>query len=332
MFGDGRFFTPSGKARLLPIEPRSPVNGVDESFPFILNTGRVRDQWHTMTRTGKSPRLSEHSPEPYVSVHPEDAARAGVQEAQLVRLFSRWGEMIGRCRIDEGQRRGELFAPMHWNEQFASRGRVDAVVNPELDPLSGQPELKHTPVRLLPFDSVWHGFILSRRKLQPEGVSYWAQATGDGFFRYELAGEQMPGDWSAWARGYLCSADNDVNWVELLDVGAQKYRGVRMVGERMESCIFIAPDYELPSRSWLASLFEKTALTGDERRALLTGKPPVGQIDAGRVVCACFHVGERTIRDAIDKQGLSSVEQISACTKAGTGCGSCVAELKGMLP
>ena len=331
MFSDGRFFTPSGKARFQAIEPRLPANAPSDDFPFVLNTGRVRDQWHTMTRTGKAARLSEHSPEPYIAMHPDDAASTALGEGELARVFSRWGEMIGRVRLDGGQRRGDLFVPMHWNEQFSSMGKVGAVVNPECDPFSGQPESKHTPVRLQSYQTSWHGFILSRRELALQGISYWARATGSGFYRYELAGEQLAGDWPAWARGYLCASDDDVNWVELLDSGAQTYRGVRMINDQVESCIFIAPDNALPSRSWLASLFEKEALDDDERRALLTGRPPVGQVDVGRVVCACFNVGENTIRDAIQEHGLKSADEIGKCLNAGTNCGSCVPELKKML-
>ncbi len=331
MFSDGRYFTPSQKARMLAITPRTPVNAPNNDFPLILNSGRIRDQWHTMTRTGKAARLSEHSPEPYIAIHPEDAARFRIREDQLVSVFSRWGEMIGRARFDQGLRRGDVFAPMHWNEQFASCGRVGAVVNPETDPYSGQPELKHTPVRIAPFDSAWHGFILSRRKLHLHGIRYWARATGNGFYRYELAGDQKENDLPAWVRSYLCSSDNDVKWVELLDKGAHTYRGVRMTGARLESCIFIAPDHALPPRNWLASLFEKEALTQDEKRALLTGKPPAGEIDTGRIVCACFNVGENTILDAIDKHGLKTADEIGKCLNAGTNCGSCVPELKALL-
>jgi len=331
MFSDGRFFTLSGKAQFQIIEPQLPTNAPSDNFPFVLNTGRVRDQWHTMTRTGKAARLSEHSPEPYIAIHPEDATSLSLEEGELARLFSRWGEMIGRLRFDAGQRRGDLFSPMHWNEQFSSMGKVGAVVNPALDPHSGQPEFKHTPVRIQPYNTSWHGFILSRRKLTLQGISYWARASGNGFYRYELAGEQLAGDWPAWARSYLCASDDDVNWVELLDRGAQTYRGVRMIDDQVESCIFIAPDKALPPRSWLASLFEKELLDDDERRALLTGRPPIGQIDTGRVVCACFNVGENTIRDAIKEHGLKNAEEIGKCLNAGTNCGSCVPELKKFL-
>lgn len=331
MFGDGRFFTPNGKARLLPIEPRPPGIAPTDDFPLILNTGRVRDQWHTMTRTGKAPRLSEHCPEPFVELHPLDMQDSGLSEGELARVFSRWGEVIVRVRGSDGQARGSVFIPMHWNSQYASQARVDALVNPVVDPISGQPELKHTPVRVAPYRTAWHGFLLSRRRLNVQGTSYWARASGDGFYRYEIAGEQAEQDWPAWARQRLCNGDAEVNWVEYLDARSHHYRGVRMVGKRVESCIFIAPDHDLPSRSWLAGLFAKDTLDEDERKGLLLGRPPAGQQDAGRIVCACFSIGINTLQTAIREQRLTSVDEVGQALKAGTNCGSCVPELKGLL-
>ncbi|MBI3771732.1 MAG: molybdopterin-dependent oxidoreductase [Gammaproteobacteria bacterium] len=331
MFTNGKFFTPSGKARFIAVEPRPPQNGTSEDFPLILNTGRVRDHWHTMTRTGKAPRLSEHTAEPYVEMHPLDGNESAVKDGALAKVFSRWGEVIVRVRLDDAQQRGSVFVPMHWNDQFASQARVDAVVNPVVDPISGQPELKQTPVRVQPYQAAWHGFLLSRRRLDIKGASYWARATGDGFYRYEFAGDQATEHWPSWARSILCASDHDVNWVEYHDAKRHQYRGVRMVGNRVESCIFIAPSYELPSRSWLAGLFAKETLVEDERKGLLLGKPPTGQVDTGRIVCACFSVGINTITSAIRDQRLTSVEAIGKALKAGTNCGSCVPELKTLL-
>jgi len=331
MFEDGRFFTPSGKAQMVTIEPRLPKNLPDEDFPFILNTGRVRDQWHTMTRTGKASKLTEHSPEPYAELHPDDAQRIGITEGALVHIFSRWGEVVVRARVSDDQLKRNVFVPMHWSDQFASSARVDVLVNPEVDPISGQPELKHTPVRVVAYKPAWHGFVLSRRQLDVGGASYWVMAKGEGFYRYEIAGEQGPDNWSSWSRDLLCAHDDDVNWVEYLDKNAGRYRGVRMVSERVESCAFIAPSHELPSRSWLASLFAKTELAEQEHKGLLLGKPPTGQQDVGRIVCACFSVGVNTIVDAIQSQHLSSAEAIGTALKAGTNCGSCVPELKTIL-
>ncbi len=331
MFKDGRFFTPSGKARLLPIEPRRPQNGTSDDFPLVLNTGRVRDQWHTMTRTGKSPRLNEHSPEPYVDVHPLDAREYGVEEGALAKVFSCWGEAIVRVRVTDSQQRGAVFIPMHWNTQFAAQGRVGALVNAVVDPVSGQPELKHTPVRIMPYKPEWHGFLLSRRRIDIQGVSYWARAVGDGFYRYELAGDLPEANWPSWVRSQLCTKDDGVNWVEYHDAKKHHYRGVRMKDDCVESCIFISPNHELPSRSWLGGLFAKEALTEEEHKGLLLGKPPVGQEDVGRIVCACFSVGINTITAAIRDQNITTAEEIGKALKAGTNCGSCVPELKTIL-
>jgi assimilatory nitrate reductase catalytic subunit len=331
MFSDGRFFTATKKAQLLPIVPRPAAVECDAEFPYVLNTGRVRDQWHTMTRTAKAPRLTEHSPEPYAEIHPQDAQARGIEDESLVRVFSRWGEVIVRARLTDDQRPGNVFVPMHWNAQYASHGRVDAVVKSTVDPVSGQPESKNTPVNFVPYEPAWHGFLLSRRQLQLSGTRYWVQATGQGFYRYELAGEQAPKDWSAWSRGMLCQSDHAVNWVEYLDVAARYYRGVRLVGERIESCIFIAPGHKLPSRNWLAGLFSKEILSEKERSALLLGRAATGQKDVGSTVCACFGVGRNTILEAIEQQGLSTAEEIGRCLKAGTNCGSCIPELKSLL-
>ena len=330
-FADGQFFTPSGKAKFLPIIPQKPKNLTDENFPLILNTGRVRDQWHTMTRTGKSPRLSEHSPEPFIAIHPQDAAEFNVVDGGLACVFSRWGEMVGRVRLDVAQVRGQIFCPMHWNRVYASNGRVGAVVNPEIDPFSGQPELKHTPVRIAAYQSVWHGFILSRRRLDIRGASYWALTRGENYYRYEIAGDQLQKDWPTWARSMLCGDGFGINWVEYQDTKKHAYRGVRMSGQQVDSCLFIAPSHQLPSRSWLAGLFAKDQLTQQEHRGLLMGRAPAGEIDAGRTVCACFSVGINTIEDAIAKQHLTNVEAIGEALKAGTNCGSCVPELRTIL-
>lgn len=331
MFADGKFFTPNQKARFITVEPRLPVNNTTTEFPLILNTGRCRDQWHTMTRTGKSPRLSEHDPEPFLEIHPLDTVKYQVTDGELVSVSSKWGKAIVRARMSKDQLRGSVFIPMHWNNQFASNARVDALVNPECDPVSGQPELKHTPVNIKPYRPIWHGFLLSRRQLTIEGSSYWVKSTGKHFYRYELAGEQAPEIWSQWSRQILCESTNDVNWIEYLDAAARRYRGARFIGNRIESCIFIAPSHDLPSRSWLAGLFSKDQLTEQERASLLTGQPPKGEEDQGRVICSCFSVGEKTILQTIKEKSLTTVEQIGECLQAGTNCGSCIPELKKLL-
>src|SRR3569623_1410916 len=332
LFDDGRYFTASGNARFVAVAPRAPVHVTDDAYPFVLNTGRVRDHWHTLTRTGKSPRLSAHTIEPFAELHPRDAARLHIKEGDLLRINSRWGEMIARAALHAGQRAGHVFMPMHWSAQFAACGRVDALVNPVTDPVSGQPELKHTPVQVQLYMLRWHGFILSRRRLQLPPVDYWVMAAGHQFWRYELAGEQAPQEWSRWARRLLCEEGQAAKeWIEYHDASAGRYRGVRLVDGRVESCVFVAPTADLPSRTWLGQLFAQGVLNAQDRMSLLPGPPPTDRPAGGAVVWSCLGVGHHTLTRAIREQGLTSVEAIGRALKAGTNCGSCLSEIKSLI-
>jgi assimilatory nitrate reductase catalytic subunit len=195
-YGTARLFTqagyPGGRARMLPLTPRPPENAPDEEYPFILNTGRIRDQWHTMTRTAKSPRLNQHLTEPYAELHARDAARYGIEDGALVRLRSRYGSALARARVGTDQRPGSVFMPMHWSGPFAKRALANALVNPVTDPVSGEPESKHTPVCIAPFRPAWHGFLLSRRPQEIDNADYCVTVRGDGYWLYELAGDMTP--------------------------------------------------------------------------------------------------------------------------------------------
>ncbi|WP_247309502.1 nitrate reductase [Ralstonia pseudosolanacearum] len=331
LFSDGRFAHADGRARFVPTAARAPVHAPDSDYPLILNTGRVRDQWHTMTRTGRAPKLADHVPEPFVDLHPHDALLAGVREGALARVSSRWGSMVARVRMSGGIARGSVFVPIHWNGQFASDARVGAVVNPVVDPLSGEPEFKHTPVMVEPFDVAWHGFVLSRRALDAGEATWWTRIQGRQFVRYELAGRQQIGSAHAWARRLLGVDDPHADWLEYEDTTARVYRAVHVVDDRIEACIFLSPRPDLPSRNWLAGLFEHDRLEDIDRAGVLLGQPIEAGADAGPTVCSCFGVGRNTICDAIRTQGLQSTGEITACLKAGGNCGSCVPELKRLL-
>ena len=332
LFDDGRFFTESGKAQFIAIMPRRPVNLPNQDYPLILNTGRLRDQWHTMTRTAIAAKLNQHKPEPFVEVHPVDAERYGLAGNSLATLESFWGSMIARVQITDGQLPGSLFVPMHWTEQYASRGRMGALVNAVVDPISKQPESKHTPVRIKAYQSVWQGFILSRRELAINAPDYWVKIKGEQYYRYELAGLTLPENWQEWAQNNLGDKGGAIlQWQEYQDSGLGNYRAAHIVNNQLESVVFIAAGSELPERSWLTGLFAKTQLEKAERVALLTGRPPVGEADVGTIVCACFNVGEKTIQTAIREKGLKTHQEVGRCLKAGTNCGSCVPEIKALL-
>jgi assimilatory nitrate reductase catalytic subunit len=331
LFADGRFAHADGKARFVATVPRAPRHATDSEYPLSLNTGRVRDQWHTMTRTGKSPKLADHVPESFVDMHPQDALLYGVREGMLARVASRWGSMVARVQHGGGIARGSIFVPIHWNGQSASDARVGALVNPVVDPVSGEPEFKHTPVLVEEFRVAWYGFVLSRRLPMLDDVTHWTRIQGRRFNRYELAGRSPIADHGAWAASLLDVDVADADWLEYQDASAGIYRAVHVVDDRIDACVFLSPRPDLPSRAWLASLFAKDRLEDADRVGLLLGQPIAKGADTGPTVCSCFGVGRNTICTAVRAEGLNTVAQVTACLKAGGNCGSCVPEIKKLL-
>ncbi len=331
-FANGMFSTADGRARLLAIRPRKPVHAPDDDWPLVLNTGRLRDQWHTMTRTGRSARLSGHRPEPQVDVHPHDALLWGVKDGRLATVTSRWGSSVVRVRTTTEQLRRQVFMPIHWNDRNASDARVGSVVNPVVDPVSGEPEFKHTPVRLEPFHVDWYGFVLSRKPLQMKNVSaiWWTAVQGEQFLRYEIAGRGQIEDWSRWSRTQL-GVDDEADWIEASDAAEQQYRAAYLVDERIEACVFVSPrSDDLPAREWLSGLFTQEVLDDIDRVGLMVGQPAQAGADPGPLVCSCFGVGRNVICAAI-RDGLHSTEALGAKLRCGTNCGSCVPELKSLI-
>ena len=167
-FAAGGFFHPTKRAKMLPITaPEIDTTGLR------LNTGRIRDQWHTMTRTGRSAKLSQHLAEPYVEVHPADARTYGLEGASLAKLTNEHGEAILRVVVTDKVGQGTLFAPMHWTRQISPAGRSNPLVTAKLDPFSGQPALKGAKVDIAPFEQ-WYAFVASTtdiigRKLRGAG-------------------------------------------------------------------------------------------------------------------------------------------------------------------
>jgi len=323
LFADGKFYTPNGRARMVAVEPRLPARDAD--YPFVLNTGRIRDQWHTMTRTGNVPRLNAQRPETFVEVRPCDAI--DLPDGSLARISSRFGSMLARVQLSSDQRKGSLFVPMHWSDTFARAARVDALVAPLTDPISGQPESKHSAVCIEPFHPAWQGFLLNRTKLELAGLPYCARSMGAGHWRHELAGEALPVNWRNWLSEAAGPAGE---WMEYRDQAKGIYRAAIVSECRLQAVLFVAPDHRLPEREWLAGLFDKPSLEPADLAGLLAARPPKG-CDAGRIVCACYGVGEKTLQVAIRDQGLKTVDEVGQCTKAGTGCGSCVPEIRRLL-
>ena len=331
MFGDGKFMHPDGRARFLPVMPRLPENAPTEEHPLVLNTGRVRDHWHTMTRTGKSARLSAHVAEPFVDVNAADALRFAVRAGELARVQSRWGSMVARVRTGTEVAAGAVFAPIHWNGAFSSDARVGALTNPVVDPVSGEPELKHTPVSIEPFAADWYGVIFARATLPAPDAAWWTRVQGAQFTRYEIVGRAFP-DWPAAARRMLAAPERaETDWIEYHDPARRLYRAAWIVDERLEACIYVDGRPALPERSWLASLFAARKLDAAARASLLAGRAAQG-VDQGVLVCSCFGIGRTPIAACAYELGAAATPaEIGKRLKCGTNCGSCVSEIQGII-
>ena len=325
-FADGQFFTKNRRANFIATKFRGLATPTDSAHPFVLNTGRIRDQWHTMTRTGRAPNLSQHIAEPFAELNPVDAARLEIRPADLVRLSNGLGSVILRAQITERQRRGAVFAPIHWTNEFASHARIGALIAAVVDPISGQPESKGGAVAIEPVDFAWYGFALLRRKPQNLACDYWALARIERGYRLELAGHKTPADWTAFFRELLGVDASSL--IEARDVKNGSYRGVAAEAEALAGALYIARQPVEAARSWLCEQFADPQANPS---LLLAGRPPRLGKDPGKKICVCFNVGANTIAEAIETGGLTNADAVGKATAAGTGCGSCKPEIERLL-
>jgi assimilatory nitrate reductase catalytic subunit len=330
LFTDGRFQTPDGRANMLPTPAAGPAQATDPIYPLALNTGRIRDQWHTLTRTGLAPDLWRHAPEPFVEVHPDDAAAVGVVEGGLTRVQTAQGEAVALARLTDRQRRGSVFMPMHWTETFAPSGRANPLVAAKVDPRSGQPEFKHTPARVRPYRETWRGFYLAREAWTPPAKLdlVWRRIPQAGCQLHEFAGRGDEAEREALRKLLLPAAPTDA--LRYDDPSAGSQREAFLDGERLDRVLFTTTSGVLPPRAWLAELFAAETLTAADRAALLIGRAPGRPSDTSPLVCACRNVRAAAIGKAI-AAGAHDADAVADVTGAGSNCGSCRPEIARLL-
>jgi assimilatory nitrate reductase catalytic subunit len=324
-FGDGGFFTNDRKARFIAPETPALRTETNAGRPLRLNSGRIRDQWHTMTRSGLSPRLGQHLPEPFVEVHPDDAIRFGVADGGFARITTDYGQCTLRVAVSARQQRGMLFAPIHWSEATASSARAGSLAAPFTDPFSGQPESKATPASITPYEYVFRGFALSRVRLDLPEHAWWARVAVPGGFGYLFADNADLASWQSWLRS---AAGHDL--AEYKDFGGGVFRAASFAQGRIETCLFVGPARDAGDWNVVKDLFALDPLSDEQRRMLLSGQSTDGLASAGPIVCACFGVGRTTICNAITA-GAATAAEIGAKLKAGTNCGSCIPEMKRLI-
>jgi assimilatory nitrate reductase catalytic subunit len=331
LLDDGLCPTKDRRGHFIAVTQKAPRFAVETALPLILNSGRLRDQWHTMTRTGLVPRLSLHQPEPCVDLAPADAAAHAIKDGDLVRLKSRWGTAVAAAHVTPDQPKGSIFLPMHWTDQFAADCVIGSLVNPAVDPVSHQPELKHTPVAIEKIEVGFEALLLTRRRFKPEGFLHWSRRPGEACEIYQLKGPQSATDVTAAVEALLAPQEG-WEFIEYRDPGGGIARLAWVSGDGLEECLFLGPPGSLPDVTAVIGLFaQKGPLDEVCRLSFLSGEIAGSAPSAGRIICTCFQVGIETIREAIVNDGMSDVRALGKHLRTGTNCGSCIPELRDIL-
>ncbi|MDP5130399.1 MAG: nitrate reductase [Paraglaciecola sp.] len=340
LFSDAKFYTQTAKAQFIALSVQLPEQQCSAAFPFVLNSGRIRDQWHTMTRTGKSSELNAHQPLPTLAIHPEDAAALNLKQHDFVQLFAAHNDQPKRkddssetkvvlaVNIDSRQRQGEVFAPIHWSAANSSSAAIASLYSDAHDPLSGQPELKHAAVALSPIRFASQGQIFTKHPLARDFLrrcfDYYVQIPLSQGCMLTFASQQQLPALKSLIQQHFPLYDE---WMSQLLDGQQNSYALQQ-GQLMLA-MFTGSDYRQIDQVWLNALFSQTQLGPLDFNALLTGRPHTA-FNAGPLICSCFKVGENTIKQAIEA-GCETVEALGAKLKCGTNCGSCKSELSQLL-
>lgn len=327
LFADGGFFTPDGRARLVAIAAPELAARIDQRFPLLLNTGRVRDHWHSMTRTGKAVTLARHIGEPTVSVNPDDATAHGLSEGGFARIESRDGTSTLRVALDDGLPRGLVFAPFHWNDATSGLARIDPLVHALTDPVSGQPELKATPVALAPVVMACEGILVSRLKVELPGWLQHTRITVPAGEAILFASVRQAEQIHALLVNCLGTAPRTA---AVADAASHDFRTVVFAEDRLEAALFVGRRRDSLAFEWLVECLGKGKLDAIDRKAALAGRPPGTRADLGPLICSCFAVRRQTIAAAV-AGGCATVEAVGEALKAGTNCGSCRPEISRVI-
>ncbi|WP_157264500.1 nitrate reductase [Azohydromonas aeria] len=361
LYEDGVFPTADGRARFADMAYQPVAEARDGRYPFSLNTGRLRDQWHGMSRTGVLGRLFGHVPEPAVELNPQEMARLKLAEGDLVHVTSRRGSILLPAVASDAVPLTQAYVPMHWGSEFvsgrSSRGEplagVNALTSPAFCPVSKQPELKHAAVKLLKAELPWRLLGLAwlpdedayaaREGLRAlmERFDYascvpFGHARSGVLFR-AAADAPPPQELIDEVERLLGLAGPGVRALRYEDRKRGQRRTVRLAtvdGDSRLEAVLLAGDAS--AESWIKALLQDELPAQSYGRLLLApgAKAPVALAPRGKQVCACFNVSEPQIRDALAACPGTPGERLSvlqAQLRCGTNCGSCVPALKTLV-
>ena len=351
LYGDGRFATADGRARFVAPAWRGVAEACDARHPIALNTGRQRDHWHGLSRTGTLGRLFAHGGEPAVELHPQELARRRLRAGDLVRVSSRRGTLLLPAQPSEAVAPAQAFIAMHWGSEFVAGPGVNGLTSPATCPQSRQPELKHAAVRIERVDLPWHiaaaawlpaGEALAVRERLRALFERFDYAVCQPFGREpdELLGLRLRAALAAPAEpallrdieGVLGLADGPV--LRYADARSGQSRAMALGADGALRAFVLAGD--IAADDWVLALLRERAPAAAFGRALLAASrtPPQALAPRSPQVCACHDVSEQRIVQALAAAGGSAEQRLQAVQqqlRCGTQCGSCVPALRGLV-
>jgi len=347
LYEDRRFASADFRAQFIAIDTGLTAESPDARHPFRLITGRLRDQWHGMSRTGRIPRLYAHEPEPRLQIHASDLQRRGWQEGQLMRVKSRRGEIVLPLAASEEVKPGQVFLAMHWGRRSLSHDGVNALTLASCDPISKQPELKHAALRIAPAELPWRLLMLRaadntaeaeeqvlqwRARLEPLLADFdYAALTLDGrdrpliALRLACANPLAAGRIETLAHALDLPADACLNYQ---DPARSIVKRACIQDGRLTGMLLAGED---AAGGWLRTAIRDGVAVDELRRWLFAplATPPIAAAAPRHIICNCLDVPEEAIRREIAAGAdLATLQEKLQC---GTSCGSCVPELKRML-
>ncbi|MCM5680291.1 molybdopterin-dependent oxidoreductase [Schlegelella sp. S2-27] len=365
LYEDGRFPTPDGRARFANVAYTPVAEPREARYPFSLTTGRLRDHWHGMSRTGTLGRLFGHVPEPAVEMNAQDMVRLGLKDGDLVYVTSRRAALLLPAQASQQVASAQAFIAMHWGEEYlsgcTSTGErvygVNALTTPAFCPTSKQPELKHAAVKILKAELPWSVLgaawlpqdrALHAREQLRSMMRQFPFATCVPFGRepsergvtgvlFRAAAHEAPSpDVLARIEGVLGLTGTDA--LRYADARKGQRRAMRLVpsGNREATLEAFVLAGDIRAESWIKTLLQDSLPAQSYGRLLLVpgAKPPVAVQAASRQVCTCFNVRETQITTTLARCSGSAdarLAQLQEQLKCGTNCGSCLPELKRLV-
>lgn len=347
----GKYYTGNGKANFISVCPVLPKLNTSTMYPLNLNSGRIRDQWHTMSRTGKSHLLTSHTSQPEVSINSLTAAELKIKQGDMVKVSNTNGYICLPANVTDDVLVKQLFVPIHWSREFASSANVATLFASIVDPISAQPELKHCPVKCekiaikqyVQIHSPAH--IDDFEALLPVGC-HWVKYQGQSSVIYNLWCEEELLDLVEDVKTLLNKlisqhvteqvtetsiTDNKSKlrqnvWLTYSNNTSSQLSALR--DNRFVALAFFSRKPLVIDESWINEILQDDQASSEQINAVLHRKV---KLNKGRKICSCFSVYQQDIVDAIQLEGIDSLDGLGAKLKCGTNCGSCKTELTGIL-